>query len=80
MDNCRFRRIMYALLVLTVTLALPSTLTSVFGMVFFNAFKHVDGVFFDKTLDHVPVPMLCFRVVTRGDYPELIEVYVNSSI
>ena len=65
---------MSTFLLCMVILQLPNVITSILGMVYVNAFRHVEGVLFDKTLSTVPIPRICIRVVTRGDYPHLIEV------
>ncbi|KFB41556.1 AGAP000868-PA-like protein [Anopheles sinensis] len=56
------------LLRLPISLALPQTLFNFFGLVLYNAFP--DQVI----LNGSPIfcPPICVRVVTRGDYPDLV--------
>ncbi|VDN06612.1 unnamed protein product [Thelazia callipaeda] len=54
-------------------LVLPQCIFNTLGLLFFNGFR-------DKVkLKTAPLlaPLVCFRVVTRGDYPELVKQNVN---
>ncbi|KAK6626347.1 hypothetical protein RUM43_006658 [Polyplax serrata] len=67
--------ILYTLRLLTF-LTLPQVLFNFFGLTFYNAFP-------DKvTLKGSPLlaPFICVRVVTRGDYPDLVRSNVRQNI
>lgn len=52
---------------ITTLMPLPQFLFNFCGLIFYNAFPK------DPTLEKLPlrVPFICFRTVTRGDYPQL---------
>lgn len=57
-------------------LAIPQTLTNFIGMVFYNAFP-------DKvSLKGSPLlaPFICIRIVTRGDFPNLVKCNVQRNM
>lgn len=60
--------LLYTLRLLTL-LTLPQVLFNFFGLVFYNAFPE------KVVLKGSPLltPFICIRVVTRGDYPELVK-------
>jgi egghead protein (zeste-white 4 protein) len=51
-------------------LVLPQSIFNFLGLILFNGFKE------RVTLKASPLlaPLVCFRVVTKGDYPELVKV------
>lgn len=53
-------------------LVLPQCIFNFLGLILFNGFKE------RVTLKASPLlaPLVCFRVVTKGDYPELVKVFV----
>ncbi|CAD6197435.1 unnamed protein product [Caenorhabditis auriculariae] len=57
------------LLRLTALLVLPQCLCNLFGLVLFNAFRE------KVHLKAAPLlsPFVCFRVVTKGDFPQLVK-------
>uniref|UniRef100_A0A6P7H0F0 Beta-1,4-mannosyltransferase egh-like isoform X1 n=1 Tax=Diabrotica virgifera virgifera TaxID=50390 RepID=A0A6P7H0F0_DIAVI len=57
-------------------LGLPQLLFVIIGLLYFNQFRE------NLTLNGplLEAPFLCFRVVTRGDYPELILSKLRISI
>ncbi|CAL8081439.1 unnamed protein product [Orchesella dallaii] len=67
--------ILYGLRILTF-LAFPQVIFNIMGLVFFNAFP-------DKVvLKSSPLlaPFICIRVVTRGDFPDLVKKNVNRNL
>lgn len=52
-------------------LVLPQCIFNMLGLVLFNGFRE------KVRLKAAPLlaPLVCFRVVTRGDYPELVKVF-----
>lgn len=58
------------LLRLSSLLVLPQCICNMLGLILFNGFKE------RVTLKTAPLlaPLICFRVVTKGDYPELVKV------
>lgn len=52
-----------------IYLAVPVALFNIMGMVIYNPFSIQEDVDMTK----VPTPFICFRVVTRGLYPTLVE-------
>ncbi|RWS23255.1 CBN-BRE-3 protein-like protein [Leptotrombidium deliense] len=75
----------YLLTVLCYTLkysfvfALPSAFAHVFALMFYNNFKDRIRL---KTSKHTPseLPFICFRVVTRGDFPDLVKSNIHRNL
>lgn len=63
--------LLYALRIASL-LALPQTIFNTLGLIFFNGFKEKVKLKASPLL----APFICFRVVTRGDYPALIKVFL----
>lgn len=59
-----------------VLLALPQSILNFLGLVCYNAFP---GKVILKTSPLIS-PVICFRVVTRGDYPELIKLNLQRNL
>lgn len=59
---------------LSSLLVLPQCICNMLGLILFNGFKE------RVTLKATPLlaPLVCFRVVTKGDYPELVKVLLFS--
>lgn len=56
-------------------LVLPQTLFNFIGLVFYNAFPSSEKVRIKGST--VFAPHICFRVVTRGDFPDLVKFNVR---
>lgn len=67
--------LLYLLRFLTF-LALPQTVCNCLGLLFFNAFPEKVKLKGSPLL----APFICIRVVTRGDYPELVKNNVNRNM
>ncbi|MFH4980715.1 hypothetical protein AB6A40_007424 [Gnathostoma spinigerum] len=70
-----FTSVLYALRIISL-LVLPQCLCNMLGLLLYNGFR-------DKVkLKTAPLlaPLVCFRVVTRGDYPELVKQNVLYNI
>lgn len=67
--------LLYALRIASL-LVLPQCICNMLGLVLFNGFRE------KVKLKAAPLlaPLVCYRVVTRGDYPELVKVRFSSSI
>lgn len=67
--------ILYALRFVTF-LSLPQVMFNVIGLTFYNCFNE------KVTLKGSPLlaPFICIRVVTRGDYPDLVKNNVNRNM
>jgi len=52
-----------------ILLALPQSMFNFLGLVFFQSFPDPPKLKYDS---HTTTSRICFRVVTRGDYPELV--------
>ncbi|XP_018326378.1 beta-1,4-mannosyltransferase egh [Agrilus planipennis] len=67
--------VLYFLRLITF-LPLPQVLFNFFGLTIYNAFPS------NVTLKGSPLlaPFICIRVVTRGDYPELVQSNVNRNV
>nr|CAG4643243.1 EOG090X07AI [Ilyocryptus agilis] len=59
-------------------LALPQAVFNFLGFTVYNPFPHVVPSPTQKS--PLLVPYICFRVVTRGDYPELVRNNVNRNV
>ncbi|XP_046643232.1 beta-1,4-mannosyltransferase egh-like isoform X2 [Daphnia pulicaria] len=53
-------------------LCLPLALFNFLGLVLFNAFPDQPKTKIFSRRDHISVPFVCFRVVTKGDFPQLV--------
>ncbi len=51
-------------------LVLPQCVCNMFGLVMYNGFREKVHLKASPLL----APLVCFRVVTKGDYPELVKV------
>lgn len=62
-----------------VLLSLPLLIFNFLGLTLFNAFDNKIEVDDDKRDQLLEIPHLCFRVVTRGLYAELVQSNVNKN-
>lgn len=69
---CLIRYLLYAIQ-LVVLLSLPQVLFCFFGLILFNAFPGEIKVNKDPDINLHDLPHICFRVVTRGLFPELVQ-------
>lgn len=67
--------ILYALRFVTL-LSLPQVMFNVIGLTFYNAFPEKVALKGSPLL----APFICIRVVTRGDFPELVKNNVNRNM
>nr|CAH0112427.1 unnamed protein product [Daphnia galeata] len=62
---------LYIIRILTL-LCLPMALFNFLGLVLFNAFPDQPKSKVYSGREHVTFPFVCFRVVTKGDFPQLV--------
>ncbi|XP_054158406.1 beta-1,4-mannosyltransferase egh-like [Oppia nitens] len=60
-------------------LSLPMNLFSIIGLLLYNAFKDDIKIKKLKSIEK-KIPFLCIRVVTRGDYPQLVRKNVDRNM
>lgn len=60
-------------------LALPQCIFNAFGLLFYNAFPQFNINNVKKTHFNI-LPTICFRVVTRGNYPNLVRQTVANNL
>lgn len=62
---------------LTILLALPQALFNLIGLTIYNAFEETVEVKYNNLLT---LPFICIRIVTRGNYPDLIADSVDKNL
>ncbi|XP_054158389.1 beta-1,4-mannosyltransferase egh-like [Oppia nitens] len=64
---------------LDIVISVPNTFLNIFGLVLYNAFRSEIKI---KALKNIQknIPFLCIRVVTRGDYPQLVRKNVDRNM
>ncbi|CAL8081479.1 unnamed protein product [Orchesella dallaii] len=67
--------ILYGLRML-ILLALPTVIFNILGLIFFNAFEER----VDLKVSLVLAPFICIRVVTRGEFPDLVKKNVARNL
>lgn len=70
---------LYVTRILTL-LCLPMALFNFLGLVLFNAFPRQPPFKIYTRRQHVATPVICFRVVTKGDFPQLVRSNISTNL